>query len=63
MQEHWLSVEESAAHLGVSRDTIYKWLVRKLAPAQKVSSPWKFLPSGGGTWVRLGQPAPKKVAR
>ena len=46
MQEHWLSVEESAAHLGVSRDTIYKWLVPKNMPAHRVGSLWKFLPSG-----------------
>lgn len=25
-QKRWLSVEEIAAHLGVNRDTIYKWL-------------------------------------
>ena len=24
-QERWLSVEEIAVHLGVNRDTIYKW--------------------------------------
>ena len=26
MQERWLSVQEIAAHLGVNRDTIYKWI-------------------------------------
>ncbi|MEI6568695.1 MAG: excisionase family DNA-binding protein [Verrucomicrobiota bacterium] len=46
MQEHWLSVEESAAHMGVSRDTIYKWLVPKNMPAHEVGSLWKFRPSG-----------------
>ena len=49
MQEHWLSVEESAAHLGVSRDTIYKWLVRQNMPAHKAGRLWKFLPFGVAT--------------
>ena len=29
MAERWLSVEEIAAHLGVNRDTIYKWIERQ----------------------------------
>jgi excisionase family DNA binding protein len=36
MEERWLSVEEIATHLGVSRDTVYKWIKRKHLPAHKV---------------------------
>ena len=46
MQERCLSAGDTAAHLGVSRDTIYKWLVPKNMPAHRVGSLWKFLPSG-----------------
>jgi excisionase family DNA binding protein len=65
MQERWLSVEEIAAHLGVNRDTIYKWLVRKKMPAHKVGRLWKFLASEIDQWVKGGKaaqvkPAPKK---
>ena len=35
-QERWMSVEEIAAHLGVNRDTIYKWIERKQMPAHKL---------------------------
>ncbi len=45
MQEHWLSVEESVAHLGVSRGTIYKWLVPQKIPAHKLGSWGLILPA------------------
>ena len=57
MQEHWLSVEESATHLGVSRDTIYQWLVRKKIPAHEVGSLWKFIPSEEAACIRAGKAA------
>lgn len=60
MQERWLSVEEIAAHLGVNRDTIYKWLVRKKMPAHKVGRLWKFLASEIDQWVKGGKAAQTK---
>ncbi len=54
MQERWLSVEEIAAHLGVNRDTIYKWIDRKKMPAHKVGRLWKFLTSEIDAWVKAG---------
>lgn len=35
-QEPWASVEEAARHLGVSKDTIYRWIDRKRLPAHKI---------------------------
>jgi len=60
MQERWLSVEEIAAHLGVNRDTIYKWLTRKKMPAHKVGRLWKFLASEVDAWVKGGKAAQVK---
>ncbi len=40
--ERWLSVDEIVAHLGVRRDTVYKWIIRKGVPAHKVGRLWKF---------------------
>lgn len=54
MDERWLSVDEIATHLGVSRDTIYKWISRKQMPAHKVGKLWKFLASEVNTWVKGG---------
>jgi excisionase family DNA binding protein len=57
MAERWLSVEEIAAHLGVNRDTIYKWIGRKKMPAHKVGRLWKFLGSEVDRWVKQGKAA------
>lgn len=57
MQERWLSVQEIAAHLGVNRDTIYKWIERKKMPAHKVGRLWKFLGSEVDQWVKGGKAA------
>lgn len=42
MTERWLSVKEIAAHLGVSKETIYNWIEEKTIPAHKIGRFWKF---------------------
>jgi excisionase family DNA binding protein len=61
MAERWLSVEEIAAHLGVNRDTIYKWIERKKMPAHKVGRLWKFLASEIDAWVKKGTAGQKET--
>ena len=56
-QERWLSVEEIAAHVGVNRDTIYKWIERKQMPAHKLGKLWKFQVSEIDEWIRAGKAA------
>jgi excisionase family DNA binding protein len=63
MQERWLSVEEIAAHLGVNRDIIYKWLIRKKMPSQKVGRLWKFLASEVDGRVKEGKAAQVKPSK
>lgn len=55
--ERWLSVEEIAFHLGVSRETVYKWLDRKHIPAHKMGRLWKFKASEVDKWVTDGHAA------
>jgi excisionase family DNA binding protein len=55
MAERWLSVEEIAAHLGVKRDTIYKWISRRHMPAHKVGRLWKFRVLEVDDWVCSGK--------
>ena len=52
--EPWYSVEEIAKHLGVSKETIYRWLERKTIPAHRMGKLWKFKPSEVDTWVADG---------
>lgn len=32
----WISVAEVARHLGVARDTVYRWIVSRGMPAHRV---------------------------
>lgn len=59
MTNRWLSVEEISSHLGVRRDSIYKWIAEKKMPAHKVGKLWKFNISEVDEWVRSGGAADK----
>jgi len=54
MTEPWVSVEQIAEHLGVTRDSIYRWIDRKGLPAHRVGRLWKFKVSELDAWVRAG---------
>ena len=55
MTERWLSVDEIAEHLGVSRDTIYNWINGKNMPATKIGKLWKFKVSQVDKWAESGK--------
>lgn len=52
--ERWLSVEEIAKHLGVSKETVYRWLEKQKVPAHRIGKLWKFKPSEVDQWVVSG---------
>ena len=54
MSERWVSVQEVADHLGVNKDTIYKWIESKGMPAHRVGRLWKFQLAEIDEWVRSG---------
>lgn len=54
MEDRWLSVDEIATHLGIKRDTVYKWITEKRMPAHKVGRLWKFQKEEINEWVRSG---------
>lgn len=54
-QERWLSVNEIAEHLGVSKDTIHKWIKNKSIPSHRIGKLWKFKASEVDEWVRSGE--------
>lgn len=56
MSEPWLSADDIAEHLGVTKDTIYAWISEKGMPAHKVGRLWKFQASEVDDWVRKGMP-------
>jgi len=60
--EPWVSLEEVAAHLGVSKDTVHRWLRKRGLPAHKVGHLWKFRLSQVDAWVQAEKP-PKDETR
>lgn len=54
MTEPWASVEEVAKHLGVAKDSIYRWIDRRGLPAHRIGRLWKFKVSEVDDWVRTG---------
>lgn len=52
--ERWVSVEEAAAHVGVRKDSIYRWIESRGLPATKIGKLWKLRLSEIDSWVRAG---------
>lgn len=52
MTEPWVSADVVAAHLGVTKDSIYGWIAHKAMPAHRVGRLWKFKISEVDAWVR-----------
>lgn len=52
--EPWVSVDQIADHLGVTRDSIYRRIDRKRLPAHRVGRLWKFQQSEVDDWVCAG---------
>lgn len=52
--ERWLSVEEIAQHLGLSKETIYRWIEKGKIPTHRVGRQWKFQASEVDSWVKNG---------
>ncbi len=57
MTDRWLSISEICQYLGVTSDTIYKWIEKKNMPAHKIGRLWKFKKNEVDDWVRSGQAA------
>lgn len=61
MLDRWLSVEEIAEYLGVSKDTIYAWINKRNMPAHRIGRFWKFKTDEVDVWVRSGGAADMAV--
>ncbi|QKL50929.1 methylation-associated defense system helix-turn-helix domain-containing protein MAD1 [Ralstonia pseudosolanacearum] len=61
MSDRWLSVEEIAEYLGVSKDTVYAWISKRNMPAHRVGRFWKFKSDEVDQWVRSGGAADADV--
>ncbi len=55
MEDRWLSVDEIALHLGIKKDTVYRWINEKRMPAHRMGRLWKFKKDEVDEWVREGK--------
>lgn len=55
--ERWYSLKEVMEHLGVSRDTIKKWIETKNMPVSKMGKQFKFKLSEVDAWLKEGNAA------
>lgn len=54
IEDRWLSVEEICKYLGVSSDTVYRWIDRCGMPAHRMGRLWKFKKDQVDTWIEAG---------
>ena len=52
-EDRWLSIHEICEHLGVSSDTVYKWIKHGM-PAHRMGRLWKFKKDQVDSWVEAG---------
>jgi len=55
--ERWLSVDEIAAYLGVSKESIYRWAEKRKMPSHKLGRQWKFKVFEVDEWMKSGAAA------
>lgn len=59
--ERWVTVDDVATHLGVTRDSIYRWMGGKSLPAHQVGRRWRFRLSEVDAWIESGKAASEVV--
>ena len=65
MEDRWLSISEICQYLGVSNDTVYKWIDKHEMPAHRMGRLWKFKKDEVDEWVKAGGAAerPRKDSK
>ena len=56
MDDRWLSMKEICAYLGVSHDTISRWIANHDMPSIKMGKCWKFKKDQIDAWLAKGVP-------
>ncbi|MDR3361904.1 MAG: helix-turn-helix domain-containing protein [Desulfovibrio sp.] len=54
MEDRWLSVDEITRYLGVSSDTVYRWIDKYSMPAHRMGRFWKFKKDEVDAWAKAG---------
>jgi excisionase family DNA binding protein len=64
-EERWVGVEDVARHLGVNKDSVYRWIEKMGLPAHRLGRLFRFKISEVDEWVRQDNdlPAPRSLSR
>jgi excisionase family DNA binding protein len=54
IEDRWLSLNEICEYLGLSSDTVYKWIEKHAMPAHRMGRLWKFKKDDVDDWVKAG---------
>lgn len=54
VEDRYLSVGEIGQYLGVSSDTVYRWIEKHDMPSHRVGRLWKFKKDEVDAWVKVG---------
>jgi len=54
VDDRWLSVTEISKYLGITKDSVYKWVKEKGMPAHRLGKLWKFKTDEVYLWMRQG---------
>jgi excisionase family DNA binding protein len=54
IEDRWLSVDEIGKHLGVSSDTVYRWIDKCAMPVHRMGRLWKFKKDQVDEWAEAG---------
>ena len=54
IEDRCLSVDEIGKYLGVSSDTVYRWIDKNAMPAHRMVRLWKFKKDEVNEWLKAG---------
>jgi excisionase family DNA binding protein len=63
VEERWVGVEGVARHLGVAKDSVYRWIEERGLPAHRVGRLFRFKLSEVDAWVRQGNQGARSARR
>ena len=52
-EERWVGVEDVTVHLGVNKDSVYRWIEKMGLPAHRLGRLFRFKFSEVDEWVKL----------
>ena len=54
VEERWVGVDDVAKHLGVNKDSVYRWIDKMGLPAHRIGRLYRFKLSEVDEWIRSG---------